>query len=45
MFDRRHPFGWLFYLLPAVVVSPAQTPPGTTTISEPCISPRTGSFV
>ena len=33
MFDRRHPLGWLFYLLLAVAVSPAQTPT-TTTISE-----------
>jgi hypothetical protein len=26
MFGRRYPLGWPFYLLLAVVVSPAQTP-------------------
>jgi len=33
MFDRRHPLGWLFYLLLAVAVSPGQTL-DTTTISD-----------
>src|SRR5882757_1341527 len=33
MFDRRHPLGWLFYLLLAVAMSQGQTP-GTTTISD-----------
>jgi hypothetical protein len=32
MFDRRHPLGWLFYLLLAVAVATAQTE--TTTVSE-----------
>ena len=33
MFDRRHPLGWLFYLLLATVMSSGQTPT-TTTVSE-----------
>jgi hypothetical protein len=33
MFDRRHPLGWLFYLLLAVLISPAQTLE-TSTVSD-----------
>ena len=33
MFDRRHPLGWLFFLLLAVAVSPGPQP-GTTAVSE-----------
>ena len=41
MFDRRHPLGWLFYLLLAVAVAPAQT--GTTTVSEGLFGGRSGA--
>ena len=34
MFDRRHPLGWLFYLLLTAAVSSAQTSPTTTTVSD-----------
>jgi hypothetical protein len=34
MFDRRHPLGWLFYLLLTAAVSSAQTSPTTTTVGE-----------
>src|SRR6266849_7415729 len=33
MLDRRHPLGWIFYLLLAVVMSPAQSLT-TTTVSD-----------
>ena len=33
MFDRRHPLGWLFYLLLTAAVSSAQTP-ATSTVSD-----------
>jgi hypothetical protein len=42
MFDRRHPLGWLFYLLIAVSASPGQTPT-TTTISEGLFGGRSGA--
>jgi hypothetical protein len=41
MFDRRHPLGWLFYLLLATVMSSGQTPT-TTTVSETLFGGRTG---
>jgi hypothetical protein len=34
MFDRRHPLGWLFYLLLTAAMSLAQTSPTTTTVSD-----------
>ena len=42
MFDRRHPLGWLFYLLIAVSASPGQTPT-TTTIREGLFGGRSGA--
>ena len=40
MFDRRHPLGWLFYLLLTAAVSWAQTSPTTTTVSDTCLPSR-----
>ncbi len=42
MFDRRHPLGWLFYLLLVAAVSSAQTP-ATTTVSENLFGGRSGA--
>jgi hypothetical protein len=42
MFDRRHPLGWLFYLVLTAAVSSAQTPT-TSTVSENLLGGRTGA--
>ena len=42
MFDRRHPLGWLFYLVLTAAVSSAQTP-ATSTVSENLLGDRTGA--